>query len=240
MREILEAFLLSFGVVFLAELGDKSQLLALLFATRMSSRGKAGPWLVILGITIASGLVHLVSVGAGSYLGDVVDPRLTTLFAGAALVGCGLWGLRERAADHENAGPVAVPAGWLSSVATVVSAFLLAELGDKTMFATVALGAGHSFFGVWSGSTAGMVLADALAILLGLGLAKRVPQSKLTAWANTMFLALGGWFLVEGFWRFAPAAGMAAAAAALLGGAALIARSRNRNRKNRQLLGSQR
>jgi putative Ca2+/H+ antiporter (TMEM165/GDT1 family) len=242
VREILEAFLLSFGVVFIAELGDKSQLLALLFATRLSSRGKSGPWLVIFGITVASGLVHLVSVGAGSYLGDAVDPRLTTLFAGAALVGCGLWGLRERTSEQEAATLVAAPTGWLSAVATVVSAFLLAELGDKTMFATVALGAGHSFFGVWLGSTAGMVVADALAILLGLGLAKRVPHGKLMVWANMMFLALGAWFLVEGCWRFAPALGWAAAAGLLVGAvlAVLLVRSRNRNPGNRQLLGSQR
>ena len=237
MREIFEAFLLSFGVVFLAELGDKSQLLALLFATRIR------PWLVILGIALASGLVHLVSVGAGRYIGDALDPRFTTVFAGVALLGCGLWGLRElfpARADAAQEGPAKLepPSGGLAAVATVVSAFLLAELGDKTMFATVALGARHSFFGVWLGSTAGMVAADALAIALGLGLAKRIPHGKLMAWANGMFLVLGGWVLADGLWQFAPAMAVAAVVALVLGGIVLfwlLRRSRNR-----RLLGSQR
>ncbi|MGL6234545.1 MAG: TMEM165/GDT1 family protein [Segniliparus sp.] len=232
MREILEAFLLSFGVVFLAELGDKSQLLALLFATRMR------PWLVVVGITVASGVVHLVSVGAGRYVGDALDPRLTTVFAGAALIGCGLWGLRERFAAGEGAMEIsAAPPGRLASIATVVSAFLLAELGDKTMFATVALGARHSFLGVWLGSTAGMVAADALAIVLGLGLAKRIPYGKLMAWANVMFLALGGWFLADGLWQFAPALALALVAVLIVGGIALFWLFR---RRNRELLGSHR
>lgn len=207
-------------MVFVAELGDKSQLLALLFATRMR------PWLVIAGIAVASGLVHLVSVGAGRYVGDALDPRLTTVFAGVALVCCGLWGLRELYGGREGSGQdeavvVKAPPGGLASLATVVSAFLLAELGDKTMFATVALGAGHSFFGVWLGSTVGMVVADGLAIVLGLGLAKRIPYGKLMAWANGSFFVLGGWFLVDGVWAFAPAAALAAAAALLAVGAVL-------------------
>lgn len=237
VRETCEAFLLSFGVVFLAELGDKSQLLALLFATRIR------PWLVIAGIAVASGLVHLVSAGAGRYIGDAFDPRLTTVFAGAALLGCGVWGLRELFPARAGSAPegpekVEPPVTGLAAVATVVSAFLLAELGDKTMFATIALGAGHSFFGVWLGSTAGMVAADALAIAVGLGLARRIPHAKLMAWGNGMFLALGGWFLADGLWQFAPVLGIAAIAALLLAGAGLSWPLR-RSRRQR-LLRSQR
>ena len=128
---MLTAILVSFGVIFVAELGDKSQLMALTFATRFH----AVP--VLIGITIATALVHLVSVLVGGLLGATLPTRAITLVAGLAFIAFGLWTLRGDRLTDEDERRAAQPARHV--VLTVGFVFFLAELGDKTMLATITL-----------------------------------------------------------------------------------------------------
>ena len=153
---MLAALLLSFAVIFIAELGDKSQLMAMMFALRYRW------WVVLSAITAATIAVHLLSVAIGYYLGAALPTHLLGILAGAMFVFFALWTLRgDRLTDDEagRAEKATAPAFFV-----VTSAFMLAELGDKTMLATVTLAADKPWLPVWIGSTVGMVAADALAI----------------------------------------------------------------------------
>lgn len=176
---MLAAFLVSFGVIFVAELGDKSQLMALTFATRYP----AIP--VLIGITLATALVHAFSVLLGALLGATLPTTPITIMAAAAFVAFGIWTLRGDKltdADRERAER---PAS--HTVVAVGSVFFLAELGDKTMLATVTLATSHGLFGTWLGSTLGMVAADALAILVGRQLGTRLPERAVRIGAAVAF-----------------------------------------------------
>lgn len=189
MDGFLVAFAVSFGVVFVAELGDKSQLMALTFATRY----RAVP--VLVGITLAAAVTHLVSVAVGYGLGASLPTGWITLVAALVFLGFGLWSLRPAAHD-DGGGPDARP-GRGSAVVTVSVAFFLAELGDKTMLATIALGARYDWVGVWLGSTAGMVAVGALAIVVGRTLGRRLPERVVAVGGAVLFLVFGTVMLVE-------------------------------------------
>jgi putative Ca2+/H+ antiporter (TMEM165/GDT1 family) len=188
MANLWAAFWLSFGVVFVAELGDKSQLMALTFAT------KYRPALVMTGIVAATVLINAISVGVGYGLGLALPTRWMSLVAGLLFLGFALWTLRgEDEEDDEvlsrvGSGPV---------VMTVGSAFLLAELGDKTMLATITLASQNGWAGTWLGATLGMVAAAALAIIVGRQLGKRLPDRAVRYVAAGLFAAFGVWLLVE-------------------------------------------
>lgn len=184
------ALLLSFAVIFVAELGDKSQLMAMTFALRHRW------WVVLGGITVATTAVHLISVAVGHYLGAALPTHLLGILAGVAFVLFGLWTLRgDRLSDDEatKAQRSTAPA-----FLAVTSAFLLAELGDKTMLATVTLAADNDWVGVWIGSTLGMVAADALAILVGAIAGKHLPERLIQIVAAASFLVFGIFMLVDG------------------------------------------
>lgn len=188
MANLWAAFWLSFGVVFVAELGDKSQLMALTFAT------KYRPALVMTGIVAATVLINAISVGVGYGLGLALPTRWISLVAGLLFLGFALWTLRgEDEEDDEvlsrvGSGPV---------VMTVGSAFLLAELGDKTMLATITLASQNGWAGTWLGATLGMVAAAALAITVGRQLGKRLPVRAVRYVAAALFAGFGVWLLVE-------------------------------------------
>ncbi|MDN5913722.1 MAG: TMEM165/GDT1 family protein [Pseudonocardia sp.] len=189
MDGFLAAFAISFGVIFVAELGDKSQLMAMTFATRY----RALP--VLIGITIATSVVHLVSVAVGYGLGAAIPTGWISLVAAVAFLGFGAWTLRgDSLSDDEEA--KAQKAGG-SAVIAVSVAFFLAELGDKTMLATITLATGHGWFGVWLGSTVGMVVADALAIAVGRQLGRRLPERVIAVGAATLFVIFGLWLGVD-------------------------------------------
>ena len=154
---MLSAFLISFGVIFAAELGDKSQLMALTFATRYPLG------VVLVGITGATAIVHAVSVAIGGAMGATIPHRPITLIAAVAFVIFGLWTLRgDSLSDEEKERAKSNDRNALLVVGLV---FFLAELGDKTMLATITLATKHGLVGTWAGSTIGMVAADALAIM---------------------------------------------------------------------------
>ncbi len=189
----MDAFLLALGVsaavVFVAELGDKSQLMALAFATRYR------PWPVIAGITIATSAVHLLSVAVGHGLGAALPTGAVSLVGAAMFVGFGFWTLRGDAlgaADEARARRVA-----RSAVLAVAGAFFLAELGDKTMLATITLATQYGWAGVWVGSTVGMVAADALAIVVGRMLGARLPERAVAVGAAVLFFLFGAGLGVE-------------------------------------------
>ncbi|MFE3983793.1 TMEM165/GDT1 family protein [Nocardia tengchongensis] len=186
--------LLSFGVLFLAELGDKSQLMALTFALRYHW------WVVLSGITVASVLVNLIAVGVGHFLGAALPTGVISLFAAATLIGVGLWTLRESLSNSTDEGDEAAPPTMSRSAFLVVlSAFLLAELGDRTMFATMALATNNNWVAVWIGSVAGMVAAGGLAIVIGVTVGKHIPERIIAVCSGLLFLYFGALTLLEAF-----------------------------------------
>lgn len=186
---MLTATLVSFAVIFVAELGDKSQLMAMTFATRF----EALP--VLIGITVATAVVHAVSVLAGAALGAAIPTRPITFVAGVAFIGFGLWTLRGDRLSDEDERRAARPTRHV--VLTVGAVFLLAELGDKTMLATITLATREGLFGTWLGSTIGMVVADALAIGVGRLLGTRLPERTIRVAAAVSFFAFGAVLLYE-------------------------------------------
>jgi Ca2+/H+ antiporter, TMEM165/GDT1 family len=186
----LAATALSFAVIFVAELGDKSQLMALTFATRFR------PLPVLVGITVATALVHLVSVGIGYGLGAALPTAWISLIAGVAFLFFGAWTLRGDVLTDTERGKAERATG--SAMLAVGGAFFLAELGDKTMLATITLATQPGWFGTWIGSTIGMVAADALAILVGRLLGRHLPEKTIKYGAAALFAIFGIWLIVEG------------------------------------------
>ncbi len=204
---MLAALFLSFAVIFVAELGDKSQLMAMTFALRYRW------WVVLVGITVATTAVHLISVAVGHYLGAALPTHLLGILAGVAFVFFGLWTLRgDKLSDDEA---TRVQRSTAPAFLTVTSAFLLAELGDKTMLATITLAADNDWVGVWIGSTIGMVAADALAIAVGAIAGKHLPERAIQLGAAALFVVFGISMLLEGAFPAAPAVLTAGGAIAL-------------------------
>jgi putative Ca2+/H+ antiporter (TMEM165/GDT1 family) len=186
----MDAFLISTAVIFVAELGDKSQLMALTFATRFK------PLPVLIGITGATAIVHAISVIAGAALGAAIPTRPVTIAAAIAFVGFGLWTLRGDELTEEDQARAAT-IGTRHAIIAVGSVFFLAELGDKTMFATVTLATDHGLFGTWLGSTVGMVAADALAIVAGRQLGSRLTGRTVRIGAAVAFFAFAAVLLLD-------------------------------------------
>jgi putative Ca2+/H+ antiporter (TMEM165/GDT1 family) len=187
---VLAAALLSLGVVFLAELGDKSQLITMTYALRHRW------WVVLAGVGIAAFLVHGVSVTIGHFLGLSLPERPIAFAAAVAFLGFAVWTWREGGGGDE--GDVKTVQEPRYVIFAVISSFVLAELGDKTMLATVALASDHNWAGVWIGATVGMVLADGVAIAAGRLLHKRLPERFLHVMASLLFLLFGLWILFDG------------------------------------------
>ena len=186
----MDAFLLGFGVIFVAELGDKSQLMAMTFATRYKF------WTVIGAITAATAVVHLFSVALGNVIGLALPVGPINILAGLAFVFFGLWTLRgDKLSEDEEAKASRTNR---SAFFAVAIAFFLAELGDKTMLATVTLATTEGWFGTWIGSTLGMVAADALAIGVGVMLGKALPGKVIKIGASILFFVFGALLIYAG------------------------------------------
>lgn len=189
--DLLAALTISTMVIFLAEMGDKTQLVAMSLATRYRV------WTVLAGITIATAVVHAISVLTAEVLGAALPTDWITLGSGLAFLGFGLWTLRGddlSDADEKRAASRRFRSGLL----TVSTVFFVAELGDKTMLATIAVGTQYHWLPVWIGSTVGMVLADAVGIALGVLLGKRLPERAITLGAAIVFFLVGAVMLVQG------------------------------------------
>ena len=193
----MSAFLIGLGVstvaIFIAEMGDKTQLVAMSLATRYRALT------VILGITVATAVVHLGSVFIAEVLGAAIPVDWLTLAAGFAFLLFGAWTLHGdemTEKDEERAASRRIRSGFM----TVFVVFLVAELGDKTMLATIAVGTQHHWFPVWIGSTVGMVAADAIAIALGAVLGKKLPERTIQLGAAALFFLAGVAMLGQGAW----------------------------------------
>ena len=186
----MNAFLLSFAVIFVAELGDKSQLMAMTFATRYRF------WTVVGAITAATAVVHLFSVALGNVVGQALPTGPINILAGFAFVFFGLWTLRgdKLSADEESKASRSNRSAFFA----VAIAFFLAELGDKTMLATVTLATTEGWFGTWVGSTLGMVAADVLAIGVGVTLGKALPEKIIKIGAAVLFFIFGAILIYTG------------------------------------------
>ncbi len=196
MQGFLSALAISFGVIFVAELGDKSQLMALTFATRYRTAT------VLAGITIATAVVHLISVGVGVGLGAALPTGWINLLAGLAFFAFAAWTLRGDTLTEQEKSKA--ERRRRSALWAVGGAFFLAELGDKTMLATITLATNHGWFGTWIGSTVGMVAADALAIVAGRMLGKRLPEKAIKYGAAALFVAFGVWLVIEAVGQLRP------------------------------------
>lgn len=180
------AFLASLGFVVLAEMGDKTQLLAMAFATRYKAST------VMWGVFAATVLNHFLAVLAGNYLTNLVPIHYVQIAAAASFILFGLWTIRgdELAGEDKRF--------HFSPFWTVAIAFFIAEMGDKTQLATVALAAKYqSVFPVLVGTTAGMLIADAIGIGIGIVMGKKIPERAVKWIAAVIFIGFGFWGLYE-------------------------------------------
>lgn len=178
-------FLQSILIIFAAEIGDKTQLVALAFATRFKAKT------VILGVFAATLLVHLFSVFIGILLGNALPVFWIGILAGIAFIGFGIWTIKGDKLEEKEGSKKPDRFG---PFLTVALAFFLAELGDKTMLTTVTIASQQQqFIPVWIGSTIGMVAADGIAIVIGKFAGKRLPQKAICLVAGILFIAIGIW-----------------------------------------------
>ncbi|MCD0444569.1 TMEM165/GDT1 family protein [Glycomyces sp. A-F 0318] len=182
MEVFFVAAAISFGAIFVGELGDKSQLMALTFATRYRLRT------VVLGLVIAIGALIGLSVGVGAAVGNLLPTDWIRLAAAVMFIGFGLWGLRAGADEDDDGHAVKERR---SGLLTVVTAMFLAEFGDKTMLIAMGMGSSYNPWGVWLGGTAGMLAADLLAVFAGAWVAKRVPEKVVRYVSAGLFLVIG-------------------------------------------------
>lgn len=178
----MEAFLFSTGVVALAEIGDKTQLLAFLLAAKFR---KPGP--IILGILLATIANHGFAGAIGTLLTTWMNPETLRWVLGISFIAMGAWILVPDKIDDEEASLTR-----FGVFGTTLVAFFLAEMGDKTQIATVALAAKyHAYFQVVAGTTLGMLLANVPAVVLGDRLAGRMPVKLVHRIAAALFALLG-------------------------------------------------
>jgi putative Ca2+/H+ antiporter (TMEM165/GDT1 family) len=182
----LEAFLVSAGVVALAEIGDKTQLLALLLATRFRR-----PLPIVLGIFVATVANHAFAGAVGNWIVTLLGPAAMRWVLGLSFLAMAAWSLIPDSPPDEN-----TAASRYGVFVTTVIAFFLVEMGDKTQIATVALAAQfHDLLAVVLGTTLGMMLANVPVVYLGDALIKRVSLKSVRFVAALSFAALGTYVL---------------------------------------------
>jgi Ca2+/H+ antiporter, TMEM165/GDT1 family len=178
----MEAFLVSTGVVALAEIGDKTQLLVLALAARFRK-----PVPIILGLVVATLLNHTAAGAAGAWLYSALGPFSLRWILGLSFIGIALWMLIPDGSDTK---PYATPR--FGVFGTTLCAYFLLEMGDKTQFATIALAARYgSLMAVVAGTTFGIMLVDVPVVLLGAAAGRRLPSKPMHRFASAAFLLLG-------------------------------------------------
>lgn len=200
------AFLIAFALVMLAELGDKSQLLLVGFATRYR------PVPVLVGAAIAIAVLQLIAVALGRVVGSLIPTRPVAVVAGVVFIVFGVLAWRDGAEEAADAKPR--QPSRLGPVLTVAAAFFVAEFGDKTQLMTMSIaadpaaalrtlgalapavappaaGSATAAVGVWLGSSLGMLAADALAVGIGVALGRRLPAQTLARVSAVAFVGFG-------------------------------------------------
>ncbi|MEA5446375.1 TMEM165/GDT1 family protein [Gammaproteobacteria bacterium AB-CW1] len=186
---MIEAFFLSLAAVSLAELGDRTQLLALLLAVKFRK-----PWAVLGGLAVASIGIHGLSAGVGMSLGQFVDDQILGWIVGALFVGMGIWVLIPEQV-HTDDRPRETGRG---AFITAMVTFFLMEIGDKTQLTSMAMAAHfETIIPVMMGATFAMLLVNAPVIWLGHKFADRIPMRTVRVLAALLFIAIGAWVLWE-------------------------------------------
>ena len=186
----MEAFLTSAALVAIAEIGDKTQLLAIVLATRFRR-----PWPIVAGIFVATLANHFLAALVGEQAASFLEGTWFRYLVAASFILMAGWTLIPDTFDEDA--PLKAPSKAGVFVTTLV-AFFLVEMGDKTQVATVALGARFdNLFAVTMGTTLGMMIANVPAVLFGEALAKKVPMRALQVGAALLFLGLGLWMLAD-------------------------------------------
>jgi putative Ca2+/H+ antiporter (TMEM165/GDT1 family) len=187
LKVLMEAFLISLSTVAVAEVGDRTQLLSLVLAAHYRK-----PWPILAGVLLATLANHALAGLIGLWLGRFLSPSILDATVGVSMLGMALWTLKP---DSLEDTPAANRRGVF--LATLL-AFFIAEIGDKTQIATVALAAGYSnLWAVISGTTAGMLLANAPVVFLGKVFAERLPIRAIRCGASGLFIGLGVLFIVR-------------------------------------------
>ena len=177
----MEALLTSTLLVAVAEIGDKTQLLSFVLAARLRQ-----PWAIIAGILVATVANHALAGSVGAWLAHLAGPGVMLWVTGILFIGFGLWALHPDALEDD---PKIHRAG---AFVTALIAFFLAEMGDKTQFATIALAARFdSLAAVVAGTTLGMMLANVPAVMVGEKLASRLPLKAIRLVAAGLFILTG-------------------------------------------------
>ncbi|MFP5578161.1 MAG: TMEM165/GDT1 family protein [Acidimicrobiia bacterium] len=176
------SLLAALGIVFLAELGDKTQLVALGFG----ARHRLGP--VLAGVALAYAATNLLSVVVGGLLGAALPTRALGLGGGVLFVGFALWSLRG---DDDEDDDLDVTPGQGRVVVSVALAMFVAELGDKTMLATATLAAQGNPVLVWIGATIGIILSGSVGVFVGRATGARLPQRTIRLGSAALFAVFG-------------------------------------------------
>jgi putative Ca2+/H+ antiporter (TMEM165/GDT1 family) len=183
----LKALLMSTGIVALAEVGDKTQLLSLVLATRFQR-----PWPIVSGIFVATLINHSFAGSIGTWVTRLVDQNTLSLILGGSFLIMGIWTLIPDKLDDDD-----THTDRLGVFGTTLVAFFLAEMGDKTQVATVALAAQHNALeSVVIGTTLGMMIANVPIVFLGEAIARRMPIRTVHAVAATLFVGMGAFLLL--------------------------------------------
>ena len=183
-RNKMEAFLVSTGLVALAEIGDKTQLLAFLLAARFRK-----PWPICLGILIATLVNHAGAGALGAWITAQVSPQTMRWVLGIGFLAMAAWTLIPDKIDEDTEGGGKLKLGVLG---TTIVAFFMAEMGDKTQIATIALAARfNDLLAVVAGTTLGMMLANVPAVFIGDRLAGKIPVRLVHGIAAVIFAVIG-------------------------------------------------
>jgi putative Ca2+/H+ antiporter (TMEM165/GDT1 family) len=183
------AFWKSFAFVFLSEMGDKTQIVSMAFGAEYKLRT------VLLGVFLAVAALMTCTVALGVGAGHLIPTFWINIFSAVAFIGFGLWALRpEEGHEGETKGLEFGP------LIAVMTTFFLAELGDKTVLASITMGSQlHEYFPVWSGSILGMYLADVIAIVFGRMLGKHLPEKLIKYSSAAIFIGAGIYTFVDAF-----------------------------------------
>lgn len=173
-------FLTSLSLVFIAELGDKTQLVAMAFAAKYAA------WKVLVGVLAAVALLNTIAVLLGSFITSIVPLSIIRLIAAVVFILFGIINLREEGDDEEER------RFKFGAILTVALTFFIGELGDKTQLMTITLSAQYGApYAIFLGSTVGMLIADSLGIVIGSTVFKKIPQKVVKAVSSAIFIFFG-------------------------------------------------
>lgn len=187
----MEAFLVSVTSISIAEMGDRTQLLSLVLAARYRR-----PWPIIAGILCATLANHAAAGLLGVWFGNLLKPKVLEITVAVSMMAMALWTLKPDTLDD-----AAAPRSAAGAFVATLTSFFVAEIGDKTQIATLALAAAYpNLIAVVSGTTLGMLVANIPVVVLGKAFADRLPIKAIHIGAAALFMLLGGLFLVRALW----------------------------------------